>query len=117
MSPKETGAVNPYDLLLQNLTGVGHSKPRKKTAYNLWAKTQSAVINAEVKNVIVQWGARPKDLVNIRCQVTRRLFMGLPEEERVHWEQQSVEEHAEAMKEWTRATTTPASNKPEDMQL
>ena len=37
---KESGAQNPYRILLHKLTGTTIQKPRLKSAVNVWRKTQ-----------------------------------------------------------------------------
>ena len=49
MDPKESGAQNPYRLLLHKLTGTLTPKPRLRSATNVWHKTQQKEIDAEVK--------------------------------------------------------------------
>jgi len=52
MDPKESGAQNPYRLLLQKLTGTSTPKPCLRSAANVWRKTQRKEIDAEVKKIV-----------------------------------------------------------------
>ncbi|KAJ3495417.1 hypothetical protein NLJ89_g10626 [Agrocybe chaxingu] len=49
IDPKESGAQNPYRALLHKLTGKGLQCPRKKTAVNVWRKTQHTLIETNAK--------------------------------------------------------------------
>jgi len=100
LDPKESGAENPYRILLLRLTGSGCStKPRLRTAVNTWRKTQRLEIEAEVLRLYGKI-ARSK-LASIREKVAKKMFSKLSEVERSGWEEQAVEEHAERVAKWT----------------
>jgi len=51
MDPKESGALNPYRILLVMLTGLGGlSKPHLRTTVNTWRKTQRKEIELKLKH-------------------------------------------------------------------
>ena len=54
MDPRESGAQNPYRLLLHKLTGTSSQKPRLKSPTNVWWKTQRREIDSEVQKIIVR---------------------------------------------------------------
>ncbi|KAM6489701.1 hypothetical protein JOM56_014724 [Amanita muscaria] len=114
---KESGALDPYSLLLHKLTGVGVSKPRKKAAYNVWAKTQAELIEEKAKGEVTRSNLKAKDLANICCQIMRRLFHALPPEEQKEWESQAMEDHKNATEEWEKAIKAAPSTRQEDHQL
>ena len=66
MDPKESGAQNPYRLLLHKLTGTSTSKPRLRSAANVWCKTQRKEIDAEVKK-IAESRAIPRSALTAAC--------------------------------------------------
>ena len=49
LDPNESGARNPYRVLLQKLTGTRASRPRLKTPANIWRKTHREQIEDEVR--------------------------------------------------------------------
>jgi len=101
MDPKESGALNPYRILLVMLTGLGgSSKPRLRTAVNTWRKTQRKEIELELKRQFGQ--VKREKLAATRETVAKQMFSKLSEVERKGWEEQAIEDHAERMQTWTR---------------
>ncbi|PBK81381.1 hypothetical protein ARMGADRAFT_1039319 [Armillaria gallica] len=58
MSAKDTGADNPWTIILHRLTGVGLSKPCKSQVFALWYKLN----NEDVK---AAWNMHTEELKNV----------------------------------------------------
>lgn len=113
LDPKDSGALDPYRLLLHKLTGVSSQRPRLKSAVNVWRKTARAEIDATVK----EKGNVPRaQMAKLRDQTAREMFAKFSEEERAQWAEQAKEDHEEAMKGWKRETEGDPSTTPEDRQ-
>jgi hypothetical protein len=113
MDPVESGAKNPYRVLLHQLTGSGNSRPRRKTARNVWCKSHNKLIDEAMRG-------KPKVSRNqqaaLRDKVSKGLFEKLPQVEREQWEQQAKEEHAEKLAEWEKEQQGEVSTDPADRQ-
>jgi len=100
LDPKESGAENPFRILLLRLTGLeGNAKPRLRTTVNIWRKTQRKEIEDEVKRLPGK--IRRQQLAAVREQVAKKMFSELSEVERKGWEEQALEDHAERLATWT----------------
>ena len=113
LDPKESGANDPYRILLNKLTGASSRCPRFKSTVNVWRKTAQAEIDAIVK----QKGDVPRAQMAKYCdQVVREMFSKLSVEEREQWAEQAKEEHEEALRTWKHETEGELSTVPEDRQ-
>jgi hypothetical protein len=89
LNPKESGVNNPYHALLFQLTGKEMGRPRRKTAVNVWRKTQRAAIEAKVKTRAANSGATRDKLAALRDKLAREMFSSLAEAEQEHWKTQA----------------------------
>ena len=112
LDPKESGAHNPYRILLTKLTGASSQRPRLKSAVNVWRKTVRREIDAIVKAKQLPHAQRAKH----RDQTAREMFAKLTVEERAQWTEQAKEEHEEALEVWKGETSGEVSTTPEDRQ-
>jgi len=113
LDPKESGALDPYRILLNRLIGTSAQRPRLKSSVNVWRKTARAEIDAVVK----QKGDVPRaQMAKHRDQAARDMFSKLSEEEKEQWAEQAKEEHEEALKTWKHETEGKLSTAPEDRQ-
>jgi hypothetical protein len=113
LDPKESGALDPYRILLNKLTGASSQRPRLKSPVNVWRKTA----RAEIDGIVKQKGDVPRaQMAKHRDQVAREMFAKLSVEERKSWEEQAKEEHEEALKAWKHETDGKLSTTPEDRQ-
>ena len=116
IDPRESGAQNPYRILLHKLTGTSIKKPRLKSATNVWRKTQRKEIDAQVKE-ITQLGNTPRtSLAAIRDKVAREMFEKLPQEDKAQWIEVTKKEHEEALVRWKEDCEGDCSTLPEDRQ-
>lgn len=116
IDPRESGAQNPYRILLHKLTGTSIKKPRLKSATNVWRKSQRQEIDVQVKK-ITQAGDTPRTaLAAIRDKVARELFDKLPQEDKTHWIGVAKEEHEEALTRWKEDCEGNCSTSPKDRQ-
>jgi hypothetical protein len=116
MDPKESGAQDPYRVLLHKLTGVGIQRPRLKSAVNTWRKSQRDDIERELRRVVLRDRTPRSQLAKLRDSIARKIFERLPEEERKQWGEQAKEEHEAALEAWKDATTSGPSKEPTDRQ-
>lgn len=116
IDPKDSGAQNPYRMLLHKLTGTSTQKPRLKSATNVWRKTQRREIDAEVKEMAKNGDLPRSSLAAKRDKVARDMFERLPAEERAGWAEQAKEEHEAALATWKEENEGKCSTTPEDRQ-
>jgi hypothetical protein len=114
IDPRESGAHNPYRILLHKLTGTTIQKPRLKAPVNVWRKTQRKEIDLEAKK-ITENTPRSKHAA-VRDKVAREMYDLLPQEEKSQWIEQAKEEHEEAMAKWKEDSEGSPSTTPEDRQ-
>ena len=116
LNPKESGASNPYHALLFQLTGKEMGRPRRKTAVNIWRKTQRAAIEAKVKTRVANSGATRDKLAALRDKLAREMFSSLLETEQEHWKNQANIESEAALAAWKRDMESEPSEDPVDRQ-
>jgi hypothetical protein len=116
IDPKDSGAQNPYRILLHKLTGTSIQKPHLKSATNVWRKTQRQEIDAEVKEIAKRGAIARSSLAATRDKVARDMFERLPAEEKAGWAEQAKEEHEAAITRWKEENEGNCSTTPEDRQ-
>lgn len=116
MDPKESGAHSPYRVLLHKLTGSTIHHPRRRTAVNVWRKTQHIVIEQEVKHRAARGKVQLSGLAALRDKVAKEMYGKLDAEEKAQWEEQVKEEHKAAIKAWMEETEGGVSTDPADRQ-
>ena len=116
IDPTESGAQNPYRILLHQLTGTTIQKPRKIWVVNVWRKSQRQEIDREAKIIADREKTPRSRLAAVRDKVARKLFYKLPDVEQQQWMEQANEEHETAMEKWKEETQGKASTTPADRQ-
>ena len=116
LNSKESGASNPYHALLFQLTGKEMGRPRRKTAVNVWRKTQRAAIEARVKTHAASSGATRDKLAALRDKLAREMFSSLTDTEQEHWKSQANTESETALAAWKRNMESEPSTDPVDRQ-
>ena len=116
IDPTESGAQNPYRILLHQLTGVTIQKPRKIWVVNVWRKTQRKEIDREAKIIAEREKTPPSKLAAVRNKVACELFEKLPKIEQAQWVEQANEEHEAAVAKWKEQTEGRPSIAPADRQ-
>ena len=116
IDPNESGARNPYRILLHQLTGSSLQRPRQRPAFNLWRKAHTADIEKEVGRRVQEGGSNPKKKAPLREKVVKELFTALPDDEQQEGERIAAEEHKEAVAKFELESKSPPSTKPEDRQ-
>ncbi|PPR04544.1 hypothetical protein CVT26_002511 [Gymnopilus dilepis] len=109
--PSRDGA---YRALLQRLTGVGDSRPRQKTASNVWRRDLRDVIEAEARRRVQTLDK--KKLAAIRQTVASEMFAALSKEEKEKWDKLAKTEHTFAVDKWEAEINGPPSTRPADRQ-
>ncbi|PBK83698.1 hypothetical protein ARMGADRAFT_1089138 [Armillaria gallica] len=121
MSAKDTGADNPWTILLHCLTGVGLSKPRKPQAFALWYKANTADVNDAWKahmetmngsGCAILPGQRAAGFHSFKSKTYNKLLGA----EKKSWEDLAAEEHEVAMKDFEDKLNAPISQEPKDLQ-
>lgn len=115
MDPKESGAHNPYRILLLKLAGMtSMTKPRLCTACNTWRKTERKAINEKVKQ---RWGGLTREQqAAARERVAKEMFVKLSDVEKEGWKQQAEEDHVERLAKWTQIVEGELSQNNADRQ-
>jgi len=115
MDPRESGAHNPYCILLLKLAGMMNTtKPRLRTACNTWRKTQRSAINEKVKQ---RYGALTREQqATVRDRIAKEMFKKLSDVEKEGWREQAQEDHAERLEKWTQIVEGELSQNNADRQ-
>jgi len=116
LDPRETGAQNPYRILLGQLTGRTSGKPRQKTAMNIWRRTHTEEIEAELRRRISEFGVERKRLAASRENIARDMFGALEGDQKEEWKQRAKEEHEVDLASWNKSMTGEPSTEPADRQ-
>ncbi|KAJ3503437.1 hypothetical protein NLJ89_g8434 [Agrocybe chaxingu] len=116
IDPKDTGADNPYRVLLHKLTGKGLKRPRQKSKHAAWRRMHTSEVDEETRRRAEQQGVSMTKLAGIRERVAKEMFAALDPSERDEWIQNVKEEHEEAVKKWEADANGPLSTAPEDRQ-
>lgn len=116
IDPHESGAHNPYRILLHKLTGTSTQKPRQKAPVNVWRKLQRKEIDFEAKKIIEKDNILPSKHAAVRDKVARGMYDLLSPEEKAQWAEQAKEEHEAAMAKWKDDIEGSPSTTPEDRQ-
>ena len=116
MDPRESGAQNPYRLLLHKLTGASSQKPRLRSPANVWRKTQRKEIDSEVQKIIERALVPRNALAALRDRVAREMFEKLPQVEKAQWVEQAKEEHGAALAQWKKDNEGSYPDTPADRQ-
>jgi hypothetical protein len=116
LDPRETGAQNPYDVLLSQLTGGTTGKPRQKTAMNIWRRTHTDDIDAVLKRRAAESGVERKRLAALRESVAKELFSALDPDEKEEWKQRAKDEHDAELAAWKKARSGEPSTDPANRQ-
>ncbi|PPR07319.1 hypothetical protein CVT26_013679 [Gymnopilus dilepis] len=113
----DSSTSNSLANVMSQLTGKDGGKPRKKTAVNVWRKSQRQVIDLKVKSIADAQGI-PKDrMAALRDKVAREMFNALPAAVQAKWKEQALKESELANEEWERSQKEEPSEKPEDRQV
>lgn len=113
---RETGARNPYHVLLCQLTGGPSGKPCQKTAMNIWRRIHTQEIEAELKHRALANGISHKGLAALREKVAKDLFAAVDPVEKNEWKERAVEEHARDLSRWKTSMSDKPSTDPADRQ-
>jgi hypothetical protein len=116
IDPRESGAHNPYRILLHKLTGAAIQKPRLKAPVNVWRKLQRKEIDFEAKKIIEKEDTPLSKYAAVQEKVAREMYNLLSPEEKLQWVEQAKEEHEAAMAKWKDDTEGSPSTTPEDRQ-
>ncbi|KAJ3503663.1 hypothetical protein NLJ89_g8330 [Agrocybe chaxingu] len=117
LNATESGAQNPFSILLQQLTGVSFHRPRQKTPANVWRRTNREQIEEEAKRRAVEDTTGPKKkLAPIRESVAKEMFASLSEQEKEEWAQVAKDEHAALLAKYKSEVESPPSTEPVDRQ-
>ena len=116
IDPRESGAHNPYRVLLHKLTGTTIQKPRLKAPVNIWRKTKRTEIDLEAKKITERQNTPLSRHAAVRDKVAREMYNLLSQEEQSQWIAQGKEEHVAAMEKWKADTESSPSTTPEDRQ-
>lgn len=117
MSPRESGASDPYAVLLAKLSGIKVLKrPRKHSALEIY---QQANLPTILKPLIDEACLAMPTVHRITHQfkITKQHYDALTREQKDEWEREARRDHEERVAEWRAATDAPPSTEPEDRQL
>ncbi len=111
------GSVNdPMSVLMSKLTGVSLSRPRLKTAYNIWGPENRYDIDPIFVQRVREGNVPPSRQAALRSSIYKEYFDALPEEEKQIYVRRAEEEHQEALKKVENALKSGPSTDPADRQ-
>ena len=113
---RDSGADNPYRILLHKLTGNTIQKLRRQPPVNVWRKTQHKEIDIEVKKIMDKDGIPHSKHAAVRDKMAWDMYEMLSEEEKVQWIEQATEEYETAMMRWWNDVEGDPSTASEDCQ-
>ncbi|PPR05634.1 hypothetical protein CVT24_002862 [Panaeolus cyanescens] len=117
LSSKESGAQNPFTILLAQLTKTNTQRPRAKPAVNVWRRTTRKQIEEEVNAQATRLNvSKSRGLAALRERIVKEWYKKLPQEEQQEWERLAKEEHAAALEDWERELKAGPSTQPVDIQ-
>ena len=105
-----------YSETISHLTGKESGRPRKKTAVNVWRKSQRHNIEARVKELAKEQDIPKDQWAALRDKVAREMFNQLPAVVQEKWKKQAEEETRLALELHERSCKTDPSTVPEDRQ-
>jgi len=109
-------ATSQMTALIARLTGVDVAKPRQPIPFNLWAKANRRVIDAEYDTKYRFNKPSKSDRLKLRAQITKELYAKLSDEEKQTWADAAKREHGEATEKWDNMLHGPPSKDPADRQ-
>lgn len=115
--PMDSDPKNPYHALISQLTGKDSGRPRRKTAVNVWRKTQRHQIETKVKALAAAEGVARERLAALRDKVARDMYNALPADKQEFWRKQADEESELAIQQWKRSLNSEPSGEAVDRQL
>lgn len=111
------GSVNdPMSVLMSKLTGVSLTRPRLKTAYNLWGPENRYDIDPIFVQRVREGNVPVSRQAALRSSIYKEYFDALPEEEKQIWISRAEEEHQDALKKVEDALKSGPSTSPADRQ-
>jgi len=116
LNPQQTDANNPFQVLLQQLTGSKAEKPRLKTPGNVWRKTHRLEIEQEVSRQAQAAGIPKNKVAPLREKIASKLYNELDDTKKQAWAQRAKEEHDLAMEKWKEEVNGSPSRAPADLQ-
>ena len=100
LDPNESGARNPYRVLLHKLTGTELLRPPLKTPANVWRRTHREQIETNVTRQAAASGWNKKKLAPLRERIAKQIFGDLPQQEKEDWERLAKEEYEDALEQY-----------------
>jgi hypothetical protein len=115
---KDSAHARAMAVLTQRLTGVSVSKPRRRTAFNVWADNpdNEPVLAAALSEAIAKEKPTTAQMAALRTRITKQTFEKQPAAVQAEFENASHIEHKEAIALWKELTNGKPSEKLEDIQ-
>jgi hypothetical protein len=115
---KESARNKAITVLQQRLTGISVSKPRRRTAFNVWADNpeNELLLQSAFSDAIIKEKPSQSQIAALRTKVTKRVFDNRPQEEKSEYEKLSHVEHAESVMKWEELTNGKPSKDLADIQ-
>ena len=116
IDPHDSGAQNPYQILLHKLVGTTIQKPRWQPPVNIWRKTQQKEIDIEAKKITDNGSIPCSKHAVVWNRVAQDMYEKLPEEEKAQQIEQATKEYATVMARWQEDTEANPLTASEDCQ-
>jgi len=108
LEARESADSKLVEALLNALRGTATSRPRQKTSFNAWRKTQRTLIDERVKSIAEKQGIASDHLVALRLNVGREMFDALSAQEKEYWKSQAKLESEEELRQWKLRNSAPS---------
>ncbi|PPQ77494.1 hypothetical protein CVT26_006140 [Gymnopilus dilepis] len=99
-SSPETASNASYNAVISQMLGKEPGRPRRKTAVNVWRKTQRHEIETKVKELAAAQGTAKDHLAALRDKVARDMFNALPSATKEIWTKKADQESEAALAKW-----------------
>ncbi|KAG6835662.1 hypothetical protein H0H93_015970 [Arthromyces matolae] len=113
---KDGTVSDPYAPIKRKFFGVSTQKPRKRTAHNIWRRSNAEKVEAEVQRKTKGVKIAKHQVLTVYDEVALALFKKLSTEDQEQFKGLAEEEHEEDVKKWKEASKLKVSTEPVDRQ-
>ena len=103
-------------ILVAKLTGVTVTRPRLRTAYNLWGPQNRCFVDPIFQERVRNGNVPARQQAALRSAIYKEMFEDLPAEEQQEWAEKAEVEHRKALKKVAGPLEADPSTAPRDRQ-
>lgn len=110
------GSSDPMAVLTAKLTGSTATRPRLRTAYNLWGPSNRCFVDPVFQERVRDGSVPARQQAALRSAIYKEMFEELPENEQREWAEKAEREHREALEKVSGPLKAGPSTAPQDRQ-